>query len=144
MLINVCLFFISAPPPNNFFVPDRSLIDDTDLGESSVMALFEDFLFLKEQDIMFHVLQALGSVAIVFLIVGMGLEFTLGWSFIPGHKDGGLYPFYIPEHYGRRNSQYPFDPYRLVTKIQYEISLLRRYNIINPGSIKNLCFSFYF
>ena len=29
----------------------------------------------------------------------------------PGHKDGSLYPIYIPEHYGKRNSQHPFDPY---------------------------------
>ena len=108
MLVNVCLFLISAPPPKHFFVPDKSLIDDSYLDESSVMSLFKDFLFLKDEGIIVYVLQALGSVAIVVLIVLA----TLGWSSIPGHKDGGFYPFYIPEHYGRRNSQYPLDPYR--------------------------------
>ncbi len=30
----------------------------------------------------------------------------------PGHSDGGLWPIYVPEHYGLRNSQNLLDPYR--------------------------------
>ena len=31
---------------------------------------------------------------------------------LPGHPDGYLWPIYIPEHYGGRNSQHFLDPYR--------------------------------
>ena len=31
---------------------------------------------------------------------------------LPGHRDFGWWPLYVPEHYGPRNSQHLLDPYR--------------------------------
>ena len=37
---------------------------------------------------------------------------------LPGNPNGKLWPIYIPEHYGERNSQHLLDPYRYVSKIE--------------------------
>ena len=42
--------------------------------------------------------------------------FLLNPRTFPGNPNGKLWPLYIPEHYGVRNSQHLFDPYRLVTQ----------------------------
>ena len=57
-------------------------------------------------DVVVHIIHALAMTAFILFI-------SLGLIQFPGHKDGSLYPIYIPEHYGKRNSQHPFDPYRL-------------------------------
>ena len=60
-------------------------------------------------DVVVHIIHALAMTAFVIFISQGLIQF-------PGHKDGSLYPMYIPEHYGKRNSQHLFDPYRLDTR----------------------------
>ena len=35
-------------------------------------------------------------------------------NLFPGHEDSKFWPVFIPEHYGRRNSQHLLDPYSFV------------------------------
>ena len=54
---------------------------------------------------------------VVNVIHGLAMTFFLvfishGLIQFPGHTDGSFLPIFIPEHYGKRNSQHPFDPYR--------------------------------
>ena len=51
------------------------------------------------------IVQALGMVLIVVMI-------SIGFTRFPGHMSGSLFPIYIQEHYGKRNSQHLLDPYR--------------------------------
>ena len=120
----VSKYFFSAPPPTikeSILGPEQYF---TMLKRNSSKELFlndilgpmyEIFLpHLHSHDIILlevvvHVIQALSMTAFVLFI-------SLGLIQFPGHKDGSFYPIYIPEHYGKRNSQHPFDPYRLDTE----------------------------
>ena len=62
-------------------------------------------------------LQALAAtLAITALALALGV--------FPGHSDAGLWPIYVPEHYGTRNSQHLLDPYRLGIRIFIVLSFL--------------------
>ncbi len=65
----------------------------------------EDLISLNDFSFGSHFVQAIVVTAFVSVIV-------LASGKLPGHANGSFWPVFIPEHYGRRNSQHPFDPYR--------------------------------
>ena len=72
----------------------------------SDIRLVSNFLSLDEPaDPWEFVRQSLGGAVLV-----SGLALAVG--ILPGHSDPGFWPLYVPEHYGTRNSQHLFDPYR--------------------------------
>ena len=60
---------------------------------------------IARMEVAVHIIHALVMTIFVVFISQALIQF-------PGHIDGSLYPIYIPEHYGKRNSQHLFDPYR--------------------------------
>ena len=54
-----------------------------------------------------------GFAAQMVVITSIWLLLCLAFmSDFPGHPMGKLWPLYVPEHYGHRNSQHLLDPYR--------------------------------
>ena len=116
--------FFSAPPPT---IQELTLGPEqyyTMLKPNSSIELFlDDFLRPMYEialpnlhgheiillNVVVHIIHALAMTAFVIFISQGLIQF-------PGHKDGSLFPMYIPEHYGKRNSQHPFDPYRFGTR----------------------------
>ena len=112
--------FFLAPPPT---------IDEMTHGPERYYAMMKPssnkdlFLFPFLGPIYELILPYLDSRGVVLLKVVVHIihafAMTLFVAFIshaliqfPGHKDGSLFPLFIPEHYGKRNSQHLFDPYR--------------------------------
>ena len=71
-----------------------------------IVDLAHYFLFYDGQ----HFL-GLVSQGLLILALWSTAYFVLNRDF-PGNPHGKLWPIYIPEHYGVRNSQHLFDPYR--------------------------------
>ncbi len=61
--------------------------------------------FRKPAGVWSQLKQALASVGLIS-------SWAAYIGIMPGHKDGGIVPVYVPEHYGPRNSRNLFDPYR--------------------------------
>ena len=102
-------FSFTAPPPSlsevsPYFYMDNNL-NGAYLSGRSLSSPFWGLHDLTNNDIIPHILQSIGMVIILVFIYSSFLP-------IPGHKDSGILPVYIPEHYGKRNSQHLFDPYR--------------------------------
>ena len=103
------IFLFTAPPPSlsevsPYFYMDNNL-NGAYLSGRSLSSPFWGLHDLTNNDIIPHILQSIGMVIILVFIYSSFLP-------IPGHKDSGIFPVYIPEHYGKRNSQHLFDPYR--------------------------------
>ena len=65
----------------------------------------KELIYFQDEDFFSFVMQAFMATSIV-VIIGMAI------SKFPGHSRGSYWPIYIPEHYGKKNSQNLLDPYR--------------------------------
>ena len=83
------------------------------LAQNSQKNPFHYFVDLAHYFLYYDGQHFLGFVTQGLLILGLWSTayFLLNQDF-PGNPNGKLWPLYIPEHYGERNSQYLFDPYR--------------------------------
>ena len=84
----------------------KAEINWIDTTGDRIESKLESLLWIKDDHFASFLKQSFIATFLLLLIV------KLVSGKLPGHPNGHLWPIYIPEHYGGRNSQHFLDPYR--------------------------------